>query len=47
MLLYNKKEGITMHEMKLQAKYFNFILNGSKRIEIRLFDEKRQTIKLS
>ena len=35
-----------MHEMKLQAKYFNFILNGSKRIEIRLFDEKRQTIKL-
>lgn len=34
------------HEMKLQEKYFNFILNGTKRIEIRLFDEKRQKIKL-
>ena len=35
-----------MHEMKLQDKYFNFILNGTKRIEIRLFDEKRKSIKL-
>lgn len=35
-----------MHEMKLKDKYFNFILKGSKRIEIRLYDEKRQTIKL-
>ena len=34
------------HEMKLQPKYFNFILNGTKRIEIRLFDEKRQLIKI-
>lgn len=34
------------HEMKLQAEYFNFILNGTKRIEIRLFDEKRQKIKI-
>ncbi len=34
------------HEMKLQPKYFNFILNGTKRIEIRLFDEKRQQIKI-
>ena len=33
------------HEMKLQPEYFNFILNGTKRIEIRLFDEKRQQIK--
>ena len=33
------------HEMKLQPKYYNFILNGTKRIEIRLFDEKRQRIK--
>ena len=32
------------HEMKLQPKYYNFILNGTKRIEIRLFDEKRQQI---
>ena len=30
-----------IHEMKLQPEYFNFILNGTKRIEIRLNDEKR------
>lgn len=35
-----------MHEMKLQPKYYDFILNGTKRIEIRLFDKKRQQIKL-
>ncbi len=40
------KEENMIHEMKLQPKYFNFILNGTKRIEIRLNDEKRQTIKL-
>ena len=34
------------HEMKLQPEYYNFILNGTKRIEIRLFDEKRQQIKV-
>ncbi len=34
------------HEMKLQPKYYNFILHGTKRIEIRLFDEKRQQIKI-
>ena len=35
-----------VHEMKLQPEYYNFILNGTKRIEIRLFDEKRKQIKL-
>ncbi len=35
-----------VHEMKLQPEYYNYILNGTKRIEIRLFDEKRQQIKL-
>lgn len=35
-----------IHEMKLQPEYYNFILNGTKRIEIRLHDEKRQSIKL-
>lgn len=35
-----------LHKMKLQPEYFNFILNGTKRIEIRLNDEKRQNIKL-
>ena len=34
------------HKMKLKSKYYNFILNGTKRIEIRLFDEKRQQIKI-
>ena len=34
------------HEMKLQPEYFDFILNGTKRIEIRLNDEKRQQIKI-
>ena len=34
------------HKMKLQPEYYNFILNGTKRIEIRLFDEKRQQIKI-
>ncbi len=32
--------------MKLQPEYYNFILNGTKRIEIRLFDKKRQQIKI-
>lgn len=34
------------HEMGLQSKYFDYIKNGTKRIELRLFDEKRQRIKL-
>ena len=32
--------------MKLQDKYYEYILNGTKRIEIRLNDEKRQRIKI-
>lgn len=35
-----------VHEMKLQPEYFNFMLNGTKRIELRLNDEKRQQIKV-
>ncbi|MBR2998061.1 MAG: ASCH domain-containing protein [Bacilli bacterium] len=35
-----------IHEMKLQPEYYDYILNGTKRIEIRLFDEKRQKIKI-
>ena len=34
------------HKMNLQPKYYNFILNGTKRIEIRLLDEKRKQIKI-
>ena len=32
------------HEMKLQPKYYDFILNGTKRIEIRLNDEKKELL---
>lgn len=32
--------------MNLQPKYFDFIKNGTKCIELRLYDEKRQQIKL-
>ena len=35
-----------MTEMKLQDKYYEYILNGTKRIEIKLNDEKRQGIKI-
>lgn len=35
-----------IHEMKLQPKYFNYIKEGTKRIELRLNGEKRQLINL-
>ena len=34
------------HEMKLQPEYYNFIKSGTKRIELRLNDEKRQLINI-
>lgn len=34
------------HEMKLRHKYFNYIKNGTKCIEICLCDEKRQKINI-
>ena len=34
------------HTLKLQPEYFDFVLNGTKRIEIRLNDEKRRKIEL-
>lgn len=34
------------HILKLQPEYFDFIENGSKRIELRLYDEKRQKISI-
>lgn len=37
---------MTTHQMNLQPKYFDFIKDGTKRIELRLYDEKRQTIQL-
>jgi ASC-1-like (ASCH) protein len=33
-------------EMKLDTIYFNFIKNGEKLYEIRVFDKKRREIKL-
>lgn len=32
--------------MELQNVYYNFILKGTKRIELRLYDEKRKSIKI-
>lgn len=34
------------HHMNLQPKFFDFIKNGTKKIELRLYDEKRQQIAL-
>ncbi|MBR2830999.1 ASCH domain-containing protein [Candidatus Saccharibacteria bacterium] len=34
------------HEMNLQPKYFDFMKNGTKRVELRLYDEKRSQIEL-
>ncbi len=34
------------HTLKLQPKYFDYINNGTKRIELRLYDEKRQKINI-
>lgn len=35
-----------MHEMRLRDSYYNYILKGTKRIELRLYDEKRQLINI-
>lgn len=35
-----------IYEMKLQPAFYNYMLNGTKRIEIRLNDEKRRMIKV-
>ena len=35
-----------LHQMKLQPKYYDYIENGTKRIELRLNDEKRSIIQL-
>ena len=32
--------------LKLQPEFYNYMLNGTKRIELRLNDKKRQEIKL-
>ena len=35
-----------IHEMKLKPHYFDLIRDGSKIYEVRLYDEKRRTIKV-
>ena len=35
-----------MHKMNLRSDYFDFMKSGTKRIELRLFDEQRQQIQL-
>ena len=37
---------MTTHGMNLQPKYFDFMKDGTKRIELRLYDEKRSQIEL-
>jgi ASC-1-like (ASCH) protein len=34
------------HILKLKPKYFNYINKGTKIIELRLYDEKRQKISI-
>lgn len=35
-----------MHNMSVKTKYYNLLKSGKKTIELRLFDEKRQKIKV-
>ena len=35
-----------LHQLKLQERFFDYIENGTKRIELRLYDEKRKAINL-
>lgn len=35
-----------MHKLKVNEKYYNMLKMGTKTIELRLFDKKRQTIKI-
>ncbi len=34
-----------IHKLKLKSEYYNYIKTGTKRIELRLNDEKRKKIK--
>ena len=37
---------MNLHDMNLQPQYYDFMKDGTKRIELRLYDEKRQKIEL-
>lgn len=45
-ILHNQEVMNMRHSMKLQTKPFEAIANGSKTIELRLFDEKRQQVRI-
>lgn len=47
-ILYLEKQGVfvTIHYMNLVSSAFNMIADGSKKIELRLNDEKRQRINI-
>lgn len=40
-----KHINIDIHEMKLKEEYYNYMLYGTKKIELRLNDEKRRKVK--
>lgn len=44
--IYLTQKGTNIHHFTLIKKYFDFIKYGTKRIELRLNDEKRQKIKI-
>ncbi|MBP3687983.1 MAG: ASCH domain-containing protein [Alphaproteobacteria bacterium] len=35
-----------MHKLNVQEKYYNLLKSGAKTIELRLYDEKRQAIRI-
>ena len=43
---YNRGEKNMIHKMKLNENPFERIKNGTKTVEFRLYDEKRQQIKI-
>ena len=42
----NMEVDIMEHILKLQPRYFDYINEGTKRVELRLYDEKRQQINI-
>ena len=37
---------MSIHELHLRKKYYDFIKSGTKRVELRLYDEKRAKIQI-
>lgn len=35
-----------VHELGLQSTFYDYMLNGTKKVEIRLYDDKRKLIKI-